>query len=147
MYNENTVNHLKRIPIFIDSKEVDAIIDSGTQIALVHSSLVPKLKNKKESKIFFNSAFGKQIEAKVCCMIIYFKNYDNNLSISVNTLVAVTDQYNVPCLVTPEIHGLLTNSPHEERKVQVVHFETKEECIGENIPPKRSSAETVKGEN
>ncbi|GFR33402.1 retrovirus-related Pol polyprotein from transposon opus [Trichonephila clavata] len=116
--NQNIVNPLKRIPIFIDSREIDAIIVSGSQIAVIHSSLVPRLKDKEG-----------------------------------NTLVAVTDQLNVPCLVTPEIHELLTKpadggiggsgGAHEERKVLAVHFETNERT-GEKTPPGRHVPERLR---
>ncbi|GFQ94092.1 retrovirus-related Pol polyprotein from transposon opus [Trichonephila clavata] len=151
--NQNIINPLKRIPIFIDSKEIDAIVDSGTQIAIVNSSLVPKLKEKEGSRIVLTPAFGKQIEAKVCHVTIYFKNYDSNLFNIVDTLVAVTNQLNVLCLVTPKIHQLLTNPAegeigssggvHEEGKALALHFETEEECIGEKTPPGHQAQEQL----
>ncbi|GFQ97678.1 CCHC-type domain-containing protein [Trichonephila clavata] len=123
-------------------------------IAIVHSSLVPKLKDNEGIRIFLTPEFGKQIEAKVCRMTIYFKNFDNNIFNSVDRLVAVTAQLNIPCLVTPELHELLTNSEdgeidcsggaHEERKVLPVYFETKEERIGEKTPPDRQAPERLR---
>ncbi|GFR29947.1 retrovirus-related Pol polyprotein from transposon opus [Trichonephila clavata] len=145
--NHSIIKPLKRILIFIYSKEIDAIIDFGSQIAVVHSSLVPRLKDKEGSRIVLTPAFGKKIDAKVCSVSIYFKNCDNNLFTSLYTLVAVTDQLNVPCLVTPGIHELLTKpadggiggsgEAHEEKKVLAVHFETKERT-GEKTRTRRT---------
>ncbi|GFR21930.1 RNase H domain-containing protein, partial [Trichonephila clavata] len=108
-----------------------------------HSSFVPRLKDKDGSRIFLTPAFGKQIEAKVCSVTIYFKNCDNNLY---TIVVAVTDQMNVPCLVTPEIRQLLTKPKEggsggafKERKVLTVYFETEEECIEKKTPPGRQA--------
>ncbi|GBM86505.1 hypothetical protein AVEN_199057-1 [Araneus ventricosus] len=44
---QNLVIPLEKINIHIHSKEIEAIIDSGTHIAIVHSSLIPDLEDKE----------------------------------------------------------------------------------------------------
>ncbi|GBO43898.1 hypothetical protein AVEN_57696-1 [Araneus ventricosus] len=107
---QNLVTPLKTINIYIHSKEIEAIIDFGTQISIVHSSLIPDLQDQEGSKILLTPAFGGQIEAKICRVSIYYKNSGNNLFNNVDTLIAVTDKLNVPCLITPGIYELLVNS-------------------------------------
>ncbi|GBN19665.1 hypothetical protein AVEN_48056-1 [Araneus ventricosus] len=107
---QNLVTPLKKINIYIHSKEIEAIIDSGTQISIVHSSLIPDLQDQEGSKILLTPAFGGQIEAKICRVSIYYKNSGNNLFNNVDTLISVTDKLNVPCLITPGIYKLLVHS-------------------------------------
>ncbi|GBO25935.1 hypothetical protein AVEN_231234-1 [Araneus ventricosus] len=106
---QNLVTPLKN-NIYIHSKEIESIIDSGTQISIIHSSLIPDLKDQEGSKILQTPAFGGQIEAKICRVSIYYKNSGNNLFNNVDTLIAVTDKLNVPCLITPGIYELLAHS-------------------------------------
>ncbi|GBN35789.1 hypothetical protein AVEN_79540-1 [Araneus ventricosus] len=139
----------KKSNIYIHSKEIKAIIDSGTQISIVHSSLIPDLQDQERSKILLTPAFGGQREAKICRVSIYYKNSGNNLFNNVDTLIAVTDKLNVPCLITPGIYELLVNSADDishvfdgeinsEQKALTLHSEAKRPET-ESFSPQQSS--------
>ncbi|GBN26143.1 hypothetical protein AVEN_181004-1 [Araneus ventricosus] len=107
---QNLVTPLKKISICIYSKEIEGIIDSGTQISIIHSTLVPDLQDKDESNILLTLAFSGQIEEKICRFSNYYKKCGNNSFNSKDTLNTVADKLNVPCLLTPRIYEVLVNS-------------------------------------
>ncbi|GBL76956.1 hypothetical protein AVEN_12628-1 [Araneus ventricosus] len=152
---QNLVTLLKKINIYIHLKEIEAIIDSRTQISIVHSSLIPDLQDKEGSKILLTAAFGGQRGAKICRVSIYYKNNGNNLFNNVDTLIAVTDKLNVPCLITPGIYELLVYSAdisrlfddeiNNRKKALTLHSKAKRRET-ESFYPQQPSEEAEKEE-
>ncbi|GBO40905.1 hypothetical protein AVEN_129754-1 [Araneus ventricosus] len=140
--SDNLVTPLKKINIYIHSKEIEAIIDSGTQISIVHSSPIPDLQDQEESKILLTPAFGGQIEAKICRVSIYYKNSGNNFFNNVDTLITVTDKLNVPCLITPGIYELLANSEDDISHVFDGEIHSKREALTLHSEVKRQETES-----
>jgi len=102
---------LQRINICVAGKEIEAIIDSGTQISILNTSLIPDIEVEGKGKILLQSAFGKIVEAKLAVLPIYHKAPDTFLYSYTNSLFALTDKLNVACLITPDVYKTLTESP------------------------------------
>ncbi|GBM40453.1 hypothetical protein AVEN_122660-1 [Araneus ventricosus] len=132
--------------------------DTASHICLKQGEkwLRPQELDQEGSKILLTPAFGGQIEAKICRVSIYYKNSGNNLFNNVDTLIAVTDKLNVPCLITPGIYELLVHSAgishlfddeiNSERKALTLHSEAKRRET-DSFYPQQPSEGSEKEEN
>nr|XP_042908182.1 uncharacterized protein LOC122271326 [Parasteatoda tepidariorum] len=116
--NEINLYPLQKVSISIASRQIDAIIDSGAEISILNTTLLPSLEIEAKGKIILQSAFKEQVEAKLAILPVYYKNPDDCLFYSSNILFALTDKLNIPCLITPDAYNSLIYQNDDSAKIE-----------------------------
>ncbi|GBN42406.1 hypothetical protein AVEN_69308-1, partial [Araneus ventricosus] len=117
--NEINLYPLQKVSICIASRQIDAIIDSGAEISILNTALIPGVEIEEKGKIILESAFKERVEAKLAVLPVHYKNPDDCLFYSSNILFALTDKLNIPCLITPDVYNSLTQIPRNEDSSKV----------------------------
>ncbi|GBO23130.1 Pro-Pol polyprotein, partial [Araneus ventricosus] len=117
--NEINLYPLQKVSICIASRQIDAIIDSGAEISILNTALIPDVEIEEKGKIILESAFKERVEAKLAVLPVHYKNPDDCLFYSSNILFALTDKLNIPCLITPDVYNSLTRIPRNEDSPKV----------------------------
>lgn len=55
--NKYNLYPLQKVKIYVGNTEIEAIVDSGTQVSILNKSLIPDLKVEAKGKIILESAF------------------------------------------------------------------------------------------
>ncbi|GBM06639.1 hypothetical protein AVEN_133973-1, partial [Araneus ventricosus] len=117
--NEINLYPLQKVSICIASRQIDAIIDSGAEISILNTALIPDVEIEEKGKIILESAFKERVEAKLAVLPVHYKNPDDCLFYSSSILFALTDKLNIPCLITPDVYNSLTQIPRNEDSSKV----------------------------
>lgn len=110
-----SIQPLHRININIAGRDIEAIVDSGTQIPVLHPEDVTGLVDRDDyGTIILSSAFGEETSAKIVKIPMAIRNDRNrNLLAPIEVMGAITGKLKGPCLIPSETFKLL----EEENKM------------------------------
>ncbi|GBN85711.1 hypothetical protein AVEN_22818-1 [Araneus ventricosus] len=119
------IHPLTRVTVSVEGKEIDCILDSGTQVFVINSALLNNSESFDYGKIVLTSAFRENVEAK---LIKSTTTLPNKMSLNhpLECIIAVTDKLNVDALIPLSLYESLCSL----NKEKVMHFvPDKSECL------------------
>ena len=105
------ISELEQVNILLDGKKITAIIDSGSQLAIVNHSLVSP-KKEIEGKASLRSCFNEIIEAELATFQISQADYPTTTTIPV--IAAISKKLSAECILPPSIYEKLQNKTSKE---------------------------------
>ena len=121
--NVDGKNKNHEVTIKLQNNDIKCIIDSGSEITVLHKNLLPKCFEQPCGRIHLKSAFGQSIEAEVLSLPLRLVLHedDGRQSPDINTLitVAVTPDLDagLQCLLTPADYELLNDEYMQNKLV------------------------------
>ncbi|XP_042899321.2 uncharacterized protein [Parasteatoda tepidariorum] len=112
-YPSVDLHPLKYVSVYVGGgKKLKCVIDSGTQIFVCNSNLIPGAEEEEYGKIILSSAFGEHVEAKLVKTMVSL-NRDSALNYPVECIITLTDKLNVDALIPPFLYEKLISSDFE----------------------------------
>ncbi|CAL1288217.1 unnamed protein product [Larinioides sclopetarius] len=116
------INPLTHVMVSVGGKEIDCIVDSGTQVFVINSRLLDDSEGFDYGKIMLTSAFGENVAAKLIKSTITLPN-KTSLNHPLECIIAVTDKLNVDALIPLSLYESLC-SLNKERVLHLVADES-----------------------
>ena len=112
--NETDADH--KLKLMIKENVISAMVDSGTEISVLHERCLPKDYADPVGKVMLKGAFGHRVSAKL--ITIPIRIHDENVQIDSMIYCAVTPTLDAgcDCLLTPKDHKLLQKTKEKNLK-------------------------------
>ena len=113
--NETDADH--KLKLMIKENIISAMVDSGTEISVLHERCLPKDYADPVGKVMLKGAFGHRVSAKL--VTIPIRIHDENVQIDSMIYCAVTPTLDAgcDCLLTPKDHKLLQKTKEKNLKL------------------------------
>ena len=113
--NETDADH--KLKLAIKENIISAMVDSGTEISVLHERCLPKDYADPVGKVMLKGAFGHRVSAKL--VTIPIRIHDENVQIDSMIYCAVTPTLDAgcDCLLTPKDHKLLQKTKERNLKL------------------------------